>query len=382
MYKICYITTTPAPMRGFILPTAKYFHEKGDFDISLICSPIENFEEMVPSYIHFIPVEMKRGASLDGGKVISQLTKIFKKEKFDLIQYSTPNASVYASIAGKLAKVPVRLYCQWGLVFEGFSGYKRKIFKILEKNTCKNSTWVEPDSFGNLDYCRKLGFYDENKSSVVLYGSSKGVDLGFFDYSFKEDYRAEVRQKYNIPQEAFVFGFVGSITGDKGTNELISAFKSISEEHKDVFLIIVGEPEKEQSLSKELIEWAKNNKNVIFTGLSHTVPKELSAMDCFVTPSYREGFPTAVLEAGSMGLSVIASDIPGHCAITNEFNGLIVEKKSVEPLIKAMERVYKDRELCEMLGNNALAFIREHYDQKKVFQAIYEDRIRLLEGNK
>ena len=381
MYKICFITTIPATMKGIILPVANYLYDTGEFDISLICSPTDDFAELVPPYINFIPVEMKRGASLDGGKVIAQLVKFFKREKFDLIQYSTPNASVYASIAGRIAKIPTRLYCQWGLAFEGFEGYKRKIFMLLEKTVCRNSTWIEPDSRGNLDYCRKLGFYDNNKSSVVHYGSAKGVDLDTFDYRHKNEFRVEDREKYKIPKNAFVFGFVGSLTGDKGINELISAFKTITDKFSDAYLLLVGDTEKEYSLNSELMEWAHKNDRVVFTGLSKTVPKEMAAMDCYVSASYREGFGTTVIEAGAMGLPVITSDIPGPTDIIEDgINGSVVAKKSVEELAKAMENMYEERELCKKLGDKALELVRERYDQNRVFQAIYEDRIRLLEG--
>ena len=63
--------------------------------------------------------------------------KIFKKNKFDIVQYSTPNASFYAAIASKLANVPVRLYCQWGIVYVGFKGIRRSIFNTIEKTVCK-----------------------------------------------------------------------------------------------------------------------------------------------------------------------------------------------------------------------------------------------------
>lgn len=379
MKKICYITTTTATMKGLIIPAINYLHEKGGFNIYLICCPDSEFSDIVPSYAHYIPIKMQRGISIDGIKVILSLIKILKRERFDLIQYSTPNASLYASIAGFITNVPNRLYCQWGLVFEGFSGIKRNIFKGIERLVCRLSTWVEPDSRGNLIYCRELGFYGENKSSVLLYGSAKGVDLKVFDIAHKNMNRIIKREKYMIPNEAFVFGFVGSLTGDKGTNELISAFRDLSAQYSDVWLLLVGDTEKEYSLNAELLQWAKDCKRIVFTGLSKTVPQEMATMDCYVTPSYREGFGTTVIEAGAMGLPVITSNIPGPTdAIKDGENGLVVEKKNTEQLAKAMITLYKDRDLCRKMGVKGLELVKERYDQKIVFQAMYEDRLRLL----
>ena len=113
MKKICICTTVPSTIRAFILDSVRYIHENTDWDISFICDYDEDFEKSLPEYIHYYPVKMERGISLSGLKAIREFKKIFKREKFDLVQYSTPNASLYASIAANSAKIPVRLYCQW-----------------------------------------------------------------------------------------------------------------------------------------------------------------------------------------------------------------------------------------------------------------------------
>ena len=172
MKKVCFVTTVPATIDSFILETAKYIHNETDWDISFICDEDVDFSNRLPEYIHYFPVQMKRGISLSGASALCKMVSIFKKEKFDMVQYSTPNASLYAAVAAKIAKIPVRLYCQWGLVYVGFSGIKRKIFKIIEKIVCGLSTWIEPDSFGNLDFAHKEGLYPQNKGSVVWNGCS------------------------------------------------------------------------------------------------------------------------------------------------------------------------------------------------------------------
>lgn len=177
MKKICFVTTTSATLKSFVLNFAKYLHANTDWDISFISDNDDEFAKELPEYIHYFPVSMKRGISFDGLKAIKEIEKICKREKFDLIQYSTPNAALYTSIASKRAKIPVRLYCQWGMVFVKFSGWKRKLFKAEEKLVCKNSTWIEPDSKSNLIFARNNKLYKEEKSSVVWNGSACGVSL-------------------------------------------------------------------------------------------------------------------------------------------------------------------------------------------------------------
>ena len=380
MKKICFITTVSVTLNSFVINTAKYMHENTDWDITFICNYDKQFEEKLPDYIHYIPVKMERGISLGGIKAIAEMKRIFKREKFDLIQYSTPNASLYASVAGKLANVPVRLYCQWGMAFVGFSGIKRRIFKLMEKFICKLSTWIEPDSKSNLKFSHEQGLYPEDKGSVIWNGSASGVNLQKFDIFQKSDYRKAIRSQYQISEDAFVYGFVGRITRDKGINELLSAFKQLSPENS--YLMLVGREEINKNIDFDLFNWSKSAENVIYTGSTSVVEQYLSAMDVYILPSYREGFGSGVIEAEAMGLPVIVSNIPGPTdAMLKDETGLVVEKADVKSLKEAMERIRTDRELYQSLASNTLAFAENNFEQGKLFEHILDDRKKLLGEN-
>ena len=380
MKKICFVTTASGTLKAFVLNTAKYIHENTDWDITFICNYDKQFEEKLPDCIHYIPVKMERGINLGGIKAIAELKRIFKREKFDLIQYSTPNASLYASVAGKLANVPVRLYCQWGMAFVGFSGMKRRIFKLMEKFICKLSTWIEPDSKSNLKFSHEQGLYPEDKGSVIWNGSASGVNLQKFDISQKSDYRKAIRSQYQISEDAFVYGFVGRITRDKGINELLSAFKQLSPENS--YLMLVGSEEINKNIDFDLFNWSKSAENVIYTGSTSVVEQYLSAMDVYILPSYREGFGSCVIEAEAMGLPVIVSNIPGPTdAMLKDETGLVVEKADVRSLKEAMEIIRNDRELYQSLASNTLAFAENNFEQGKLFEHIIEDRKKLLGEN-
>ena len=377
MKKICICTTVPSTIRAFILDSVRYIHENTDWDISFICDYDEDFEKSLPDYIHYYPVKMERGISLSGLKAIREFKKIFKREKFDLVQYSTPNASLYASIAANSAKIPVRLYCQWGIVFAGFSGIKRKILKAEEKFVCKKSTAVKPDSKSNLKFAISEGLYSDEKGSVVWNGSASGVNLDKFDITKREEYRKIIRDKYKIDNSTFVFGFVGRVTRDKGINELLSAFDRISEKCENSVLMIVGRNELTQE--NDLYLKACYNDRIIFVGETGIVEQYLSAMDCYVLPSYREGFGMGVIEAEAMGLPVIVSDIPGPTdAMLENQTGLVVKKQDVDTLSEAMTELYDDKAKCDEFGKRGLAFVRECFDQKKLFEQLLIDRKNLL----
>lgn len=383
MKKICFITTVPITLQTFVLSTAEYIHNHTDWDISMICSYDEEFKRQLPNYIHYYPVKMERGIRIGGIKAMLEMKKIFKREKFDLIQYSTPNASLYASLAGKIAKVPVRLYCQWGMAYVGFSGIKRKVFKAIEKLVCSLSTWIEPDSNSNLEFSHEEKLFSKEKGSVIWNGSACGVNITKFDIKKKLEYRKKIQERYGLFDDLFVFGFVGRITRDKGINELLTAFKVISEQNDNARLMMIGSTEIDSTVNQELYNWAMKTDKVIFVGYTNVVEQYLSAMDCYILPSYREGFGMGVIEAEAMGLPVIVSNIPGPTdAMIHKKTGLIVAKKDSVGLKKAMSYLMDNQEMAKRYGKAGIKHVETNFEQAKFFEYVLEDRKMLLgDGN-
>lgn len=376
MKSLCIVTTVPITLKAFVFPVLRHLVPMTGWKVTVICDRDETLAAQLPEGVRYIPVPMKRGISLGGIAAMGKLYKIFREEKFDLVQYSTPNASLYASLAAWLAKIPVRLYCQWGIAYVGFSGWKRKIFKAVEKLVCRLSTRIEPDSFGNLRFSVAEGLYPEGKSCVVYNGSSSGVDLDKYDYEKKALWRQALRSQLELPPEATVFGFVGRINTDKGINELLTAFRQLPE---DTRLLLVGPEEQAEALQPELYRWAKAEKRVIWCGFTDRVAQHLAAMDVFLLPSYREGLATSVLEAQAMGLPVIVSDIPGMSdGVDRDKTGLMVPAKDAAALQGAMEQLYRDPGLRQQLGQAGVAFIRDRFEQKTLCRYIMEDRKSLM----
>lgn len=379
MYKICFVTTISLTLKSFVLELAKSMHETGDFEIHFLCDYDAEFEKMLPDYIHYKPICMKRGISFDGIKAIGEMTAFFKKEKFDLVQYSTPNAACYASIAAKLAGIPCRLYCQWGIAYVGFQGVKRAIFKQIEKLVCTCSTKIEPDSYGNLHFSHAEKLYGANKSCVIWNGSASGVNLSKFDVTQKSKWADEIRRKHNIPQDAFVYTFIGRITKDKGVNELFEASKLLINQHQDVYLLLVGSVEKSESVNTDLYQWTQKEPRVIYCGYSNEVEKYLAASDVYLLPSYREGFGSAVVEAEAMAVAVVVSDIPGPTdAIINGKTGILTPKADAKTLYENMLYLYSNPALCAEYGKNGQLFARTSFDQKELFKKIIEDRTHMI----
>ena len=201
MKKICIVTTVWSSINNWIKPFLNEYAKCG-VDVSVVCNMDAEYEKKLKEefpFVHTYPMPFPRGINLFGSiKSIVLLMKLCKRERFDMIQYSTPNASMYAAVASKIVKVPVRLYCQWGMVYVTMSGIKRIIFKTIERLVCRFSTQIQPDSTGNLEFCRKEGLYDETKSLVIWNGSAKGLDLSAFDISKKEVYAKDLRAGFSL----------------------------------------------------------------------------------------------------------------------------------------------------------------------------------------
>lgn len=381
MIKICFVTTIYLTYKMFLKKFSEYLYDSGEYDISLICNNEPEIKYDLPNYVHYYPVKMERGVSISAFSSIKTIQKILKNNSFDIVQYSTPNAAFYTSIAAKKVNVPIRLYCQWGIRYMGFEGWKRSIFKYIEKKTCDNSTFIEVESHNIRDFSLNEGLYNKERSCVVWNGSACGVDLVKFDLSQKELWRKEIRTKYNISENDIVFSFAGRLTADKGVNELFQAFLTVCNEYTHAKLLVMGGIDNEASLNPGLFDQAKESNNIIFTGSVDDIEKYLGASDVFVAPSYREGFGLVVVEAQAMGIPAIVSDVPGQIdAIKLNKTGIACKVKDSKSLERAMIKLIEDNELLKELGKNAAIFVEDEFEQTKLFGYLKKHRDELIAG--
>lgn len=380
--KICYVVTIPLTIRSFFIPQLKFLAEHG-FDVTVICGNDDNLKFELGDSIKFIPLDIPRGMSFLGSlKTINKLMKIFKIEQFDLIQYSTPNASLYSAIAAKIVGCKVRNYHCMGFRYLGFNGLIKSIFKMTEKITCWLSTDIECVSKSNLELGIKEGLFNKSKAAVVFHGSTGGVDLNRFDFSKRQKYRDKYRLNYKITTDDFVYGFVGRITKDKGVNELIKAYMEVEKRISNTKLVFIGYFEKKNNLDDDLLDYTRNNNNIIFINKVDNIEEYYPLFDVLVLPSYREGFGNVVIEAEAMGVPVIVSDIPGpRDAMKNNFTGLLIPPKNITELSKSMieiKDIYRKKEYIK----NCYEFVKKRFDNNQLCKEILDRKISLLKEEK
>ncbi len=381
--RICFCTTVPGTIKSFLVPFARYLVETDNYDVTFICDKTNDLDEFLNEHIHYIPVPMKRGLAFDGLRAIWKFYRIFKREKFDIVQYSTRNAATYASIASAMAGIKTRIFCQWGMMFIAMRGLKRWLLKLDDIMVCSLSTNIETESFSIREEAIQEKIYKPEKSVVIWNGSACGVDVSKYDMANKALWRREYRTKYGISDSATVFGYCGRITRDKGLNELFGAFREIIEVRKrDAYLMIIGAYDNAETIDREIFEWAKGNDRVVFTGFTKEVQQHYSALDTFASLSYREGFGLVVIEAAGMGVPAIVTDCPGQKdTITNGVTGILVPVHNVTKVVDAMDFYINNPQETEKMGWQARKEVEEKYDQKTLFSMLAAHRDELIAEN-
>ena len=380
MKKLCAITTVDITLSSFVVDAMRKLKEE-EYDITLISSMSDGFFNRYKDEFHCINLQMSRGANpLEMLKSIWAFYKIFRRERFDYIQYATPNASLYASVAAFMVGCPIRVYCQWGIRYVGFEGMKRKFFKALEVLTCKLSTHIRPASQKNLLFAVSEGHYPEKKASIIGAGGTIGVDFKMFDKSKKETYKATVMDEYPILKNRFVFGFVGRMDRDKGTNELFTSFLKLYQKHPNIALLFIGPEDKITGIDTALYQAVKDCGAAVFTGFTNEVPKYISAMDVLVHPSYREGFSMVIQQAMAMGIAVVTTNIPGPSEVIEEnVSGLLAEAKDSESLSRAMEKLLQDDVLRTSMAHEGYNRARKLFERGHMLELTCIDRKRILQ---
>ena len=300
------------------------------YDVVAVSSPDADLEELGEREdVRTVGVPMERHISIVKDFVsLMRLVRVFAKEKPDMVHSMTPKAGLLCMMAAWMVRVPVRVHTFTGLVWPTAKGLSRRVLMLTDKITCWCATNVIPEGEGvkqDLECC-----ITKKPMKVLGYGNVKGVDLEYWKRSEESDNQGV--------GDVVRFVFVGRIVKDKGMNELVSAFVRLNRECPDTKLVLVGPYE--DGLDPVLPETKRMIDEcgaIDAVGSQQDVRPFYESADVLVFPSYREGFPNVVIEAGAMGLPSIVTDINGSREIVVDGeNGVIVPPQNEERLYEAM----------------------------------------------
>lgn len=303
---------------------------------------------------------------------LRDMIRLIRKERPDIIHSHTPKAGLMGMLAGWLCHVPIRIHTVAGLPLLVHSGFKRKILNLVERITYRCATSVYPNSHKLRDTIISLRLASPDKLRVIGDGSSNGINVQHFCKElFAEEFVDPIRKQLG---GSFTFIFVGRIVRDKGICELVEAFTRLQQEHPDARLLLVGNFEQElDPLPEEVYHTIQSHPAIYCAGWQDDVRPWLVAADALAFPSYREGFPNVVMQAGAMELPCVVSDINGCNEIIIEGeNGLIIPSHDAVALYQAMKRMIEDKALYTHCQQNARPLIASRYKQEDVWQATLE----------
>lgn len=360
--KIIRSSTVPQSLEAFCKGLLKELSE--DYDVIALSSPGEALDLVGRrEEVRTIAVPMERHISiLKDLKSLLALIKVFRKERPDMVHSMTPKAGLLCMLAAWWTKVPVRIHTFTGLVFPTSTGLKKRILILTDRITCACATHVIPEGEG------VKNDLIENKITrkplqVLGYGNVRGVDMDYYTRTSE----VEGMAKSLRDPEKFTFLFVGRIVRDKGINELVAAFRKLAVDNPGIRLFMVGSYEENLDPVDPLtLEAIKTDSSIVSVGWKSGTDllAYYAASDCFVFPSYREGFPNTVLEAGAMGLPCIVTDINGSREIIKDgFNGLIVPTHDADVLYEAMKWMLNNPGKRESMASVSRKHIAVHYEQ-------------------
>lgn len=378
--KLIRITTVPLSLDKLLEGQLRFMQQH--FEVTAISSEkayLEKIGNREGVSIH--PLEMTRQITPISDLIsLVKLTIYFLKERPNIVHSHTPKAGIVGMAAAFLARVPHRFHTVAGLPLLEETGNKRKMLDFVEKLTYFFASRVYPNSNGLKEIILQNGYCKASKLKVLANGSTNGINTTYFSndhFSFAQ--KEELKARYDIQDSDFVFIFVGRLVTDKGINELIAAFKKLKINHPTAKLLLVGPLETElDPLLPQTLEAIENVKQIKAVGYQQDVRLFFTISHCLVFPSYREGFPNVVMQAGAMELPSIVSNINGcNEIIVPHQNGVIIPTKDEKTLLEVMIELMENKAYYAQLRENARPMIVNRYEQQVVWKAILKEYQKL-----
>lgn len=342
-----------------------------NFDVSLVCGPGSgDFMSRVHDQEGILPhaVSLTRQISpKEDLRALAELTAFFLRTKPDIVQTYTPKAGLVGMMAARLARVPIRVHGVVGMPLMEATGKRAAILQMTERFTYANATHLTSNSTGLRDWMRE--HLTSRPITVIGNGSINGVDVQRFADTESAEAKRARREELGIGEDDPVFLFVGRIVRDKGIEELVAAFTRLVGDHPSAKLLLVGDYEPElDPVAPPVDEAIRTHPAIVKTGFVRDVRPYLGIADVFVLPSYREGLPNSLIEAGSMGIPSIATDINGcNEVIVPGDNGVLVPKKDAAALEHEMRRMIDDPKHRERLKKQSRPSIVRRFSQTDFF---------------
>lgn len=370
--KICIVIGSAMNLNSLYKDQFKFLMENG-YEITGVAPAGIEHEWLRKDGVKTKIIHLKRPPSpLHDLFSLIQLTWFFIFNRFDIVSVSTPKASLIGAIAAVFTFQKNIFYTLRGRAYEMTTGRTRKFYEMVEKLVCKVSVKVFCISKElRVDIIKKR-LCDPKKIFVIGSGSSNGVDLKRFTPSAVNSEKGKkIRKKFNLRESDMLILYSGRIRKDKGVNELVIAFNSLSKKHSNIYLLIQGKYEVFNLLEENVLEVIKNHERIYEAGWEKNIENFYSASDVFAFPSHREGFGNVAIEASAMEIPVIGFNVIGcRESIKNGVSGILCDDFSVESLEKGLNKLIENPVLRGELGRNGRKRVEEEFDSIIIWEQL------------
>ena len=351
-----------------------YFRNKG-YKEYIVCSPSDELLVLSKKFqfdYRMIPISRKISLISDLKALIGICSYIHKNE-INIVTGHTPKGALLAMLAAYIIRIPIRIYFRHGLVYETSRGLKRILLISMDRLAGKLSTKIVCVSPSVCQRSIENGLNKAEKQTLLLRGTCNGIDIKRFNrYGIQHEVLLDLREQLGFDDDDCVIGFTGRLVKDKGIIELVEAFSILQEKYSNIRLLLVGMLEERDALPKNIIESIIKNPNIITTGyISNSfIEYYYALMNIFILLSYREGFPTSVLEASAMELPVITTRVTGCIdSIIENRTGVFVSH-NVQEISSIIERFYINRQLGVVYGKNGRSLVEQNFRQELIWNEI------------
>lgn len=364
MKKLLRVSTVPMSLDTFCEGQLKMLSQH--FEVVAVSSDAPELQRIHEREgVRVVAVNMERHISLFRDlRALVRMICVIHRERPYIVHSMTPKAGLLSMVAAWVNRVPVRMHTYTGLVFPTATGLKQRVLIATDRLLCRCATYINPEGRG---VAADLQHYHITRKPlhIIANGNVRGVPLDYYRRSAEVMKQAEPLRL----SACFTFCFVGRLVGDKGINELVEAFQRLHADLPQTRLLLVGRFE--QALDPVSAATAKaiaQHPAIEAVGEKADVRPYYAAADALVFPSYREGFPNVVLEAGAMELPCIVTDINGSNEIISEgFNGTVVPPRNADALYQAMRRFATQPDACREMGQRGRKRVVERFDQRLIW---------------
>jgi glycosyltransferase involved in cell wall biosynthesis len=311
-----------------------------------------------------IPDMQREVAPFHDVRSIRRLTALMRAERPHILHTHTAKAGALAraaALAAGRARPPIVVHTFHGHVLKGYFGPGRTaFFKQVERSLARYSDVLVAVSPEVRDELVEHGVAPMEKFTVIRLGIPLADRLG--DASAGLDYRV----LYGIPQDAFVVGWVGRMTGVKDTDAVLEILRATRERDIDAVLCMVGDgPDRERL--EQVAHDLGIARSTYFVGYQTDIAGYYRLFDAFVLPSVNEGTPVSAIEALASGTPVVATRVGGvPDVVTDGVDGFLVPPRDTEAAADRLAQLAREPELRARLGETGRANAQARYSVERL----------------